>query len=222
MISVWFALVTAATATDGPSPEVVLARMREAQLRLSTLSADLEQVKSYPQLGIEDPAERGRIFLARSKNGKTSVRMEISEPEVRILTVVGGEYLLYQPRIKQVLEGKASAGGKKAIFSGILTGSPEALEELERDYRVERAEDGGSVHSGVVTLRFTARPDTVVYCQILELSVDTTSWLPMRQSCHEPNRSVITFSLDNVTLNVPLDPDVFEVAVPLDVERVRG
>gem|GEM_PF-5905909 len=32
--------------------------------------------------------------------------MEIRQPETRILTIQGGEYLLYQPRIKQAVEGK--------------------------------------------------------------------------------------------------------------------
>ena len=152
-------------AADPWSPEVVLARMRQAQSSVESLTARLEQVKSYPQLGIEDPPERGTFTMARTKRGTTRVRMEIQEPETRILTVADGKYLLYQPRIKQAVEGKASGGGKKGLFSGILTGSPEALEELERDYRVERVGETVVSEANVIELRFTARANAVVYCQ---------------------------------------------------------
>jgi len=63
-------------------------------------------VKSYPQRGIEDPPERGYFYLQQSKGGETKVKMEIRQPETRILTIQGGEYLLCQPRIKQAVEGK--------------------------------------------------------------------------------------------------------------------
>ncbi len=216
-------LATLALAAAGPSsPEVVLARMRQAQSSVESLTARLEQVKSYPQLGIEDPPERGTFTMARTKRGTTRVRMEIQEPETRILTVVDGKYLLYQPRIKQAVEGKLSGGGKKALFSGILTGSPEALEELERDYRVESVGETVVSEANVIELRFTARANAVVYCQRIDLWVDTTSWLPVQQSCHEANQSVITFTLADVKLNVPLAKDAFDVELPPDVEKVRG
>ncbi len=209
-------------ASDPSSPEVVLARMQKAQSSVESLTARLEQVKSYPQLGIEDPPERGTFTMARTKRGTTRVRMEIQEPETRILTVADGKYLLYQPRIKQAVEGKVSGGGKKGLFSGILTGSPEALEELERDYRVERVGETVVSKANVIELRFTARATAVVYCQQIDLWVDTTSWLPVQQSCHEANQSVITFTLGDVKLNLPLPKNAFDVDLPSDVEKVRG
>ena len=207
---------------DPSSPNVVLERMSQAQSNLTTLVARLQQVKSYPQLGIEDPAERGHFYLERSKGGETKVKMEIREPETRILRVRDGEYLLYQPRIKQAVEGKLTSGGKKSMFSGILTGSPEAMGELEEDYH---AESVGLVQLGernVDQLRFVAKPDVAVYCQQIDLWIDTTLWLPVQQSCHEANESVITFTLEDVHLNVPLAKDAFEVEIPSDVERIRN
>ena len=209
-------------AADPSSPEVVLARMRKAQSSVESLTARLEQVKSYPQLGIVDPPERGTFTMARTKRGTMRLRMEIHEPETRILTVADGKYLLYQPRIKQAVEGKLSGGGTKGLFSGILTGSPEALEELERDYRVERVGETVVSEANVIELRFTARANTVVYCQRIDLWVDTTSWLPVQQSCHEANQSVITFTLGDVKLNLPLAKDAFDVELPPDVEKVRS
>jgi len=211
----------AAAAADAEAPETVLARMRQAQANVRSLVANLEQVKSYPQLGIEDPPETGSFYLTRQR-GRTRLKMEIRTPETRILRVQDGEYLLYQPRIKQAVEGKLAGGGKKGLFSGLLTGSPEAMEELDADYDAEGL--GEAILSGmtVVKLRFTAKPGAEVYCGRIELSIDTTLWLPVQQSCHEANQNVITFTLDDIKLNVPMDKDVFEVELPAGVERLRG
>jgi outer membrane lipoprotein-sorting protein len=138
------------------------------------------------------------------------------------LTVVDGEYLLYQPRIKQAVEGKLSSGGKKGLFSGILTGSPEALEELEHDYVAEGLGETRLAGTNVIELRFTAQPNAAVYCQRIDLWIDTLTWLPVQQSCHEANQSVITFTLRDVELNLPLHTDAFDVELPSDVERLRG
>lgn len=211
-------LALTVAAADPSSPEVVLARMRQAQSSVESLTARLEQVKSYPQLGIEDPAERGTFTMKRSKGGNTRVRMEIREPETRILIVADGEYLLYQPRIQQAIEGTVTGGGKKGLFSGILTGAPEALEELERDYAVETL----VADADAIQLAFTAQPSAAVYCQRIDLWVDATTWLPVRQSCHEANQSIITFTLEEIRLNVPLKKDAFDVDLPSDVEKLRG
>jgi outer membrane lipoprotein-sorting protein len=76
--------------------------------------------------------------------------------------------------------------------------------------------------ANVIELRFTARANAAVYCQQIDLWVDTSSWLPVQQSCHEANQSVITFTLEDVKLNLPLPKNAFDVDLPPDVEKVRG
>jgi outer membrane lipoprotein-sorting protein len=202
-------------------PGAVLERMRVRQTELKSLRADLEQTKSYPQLGIEDPAERGHIYVER--RGKSSrVRIEIETPEPRILTVKDESFVLYQPRIRQAVEGKVTSGGKAGLFAGVMTGSAVALEELERSYSLEGL---GSIAIGdraAHHLRFTALPGVEVHCQRIELFVDDRLLLPIRQTCQEANQSVITFSLSGVETNVPLDQELFEVDIPSGVERVKG
>ncbi len=111
------------------SPQEILERMRAAQSGLESLKARVEQVKSYPQLGIEDPIEKGFLYFAPGK-----MRLEIREPEVRILLVKDGKYVLYQPRIRQAISGKVDGQGTKGLFPGLLTGSSESFRELEKSY----------------------------------------------------------------------------------------
>lgn len=202
----------------------VLARMRARQSELVSLRARLEQVKSYPQLGIDDPVERGRLYVERTRNG-ARVRLEIETPEPRILIVKDGAYLLFQPRIRQALEGrlgKLGGAGKTGLFTGILTGSPEALRELERSYSVEQLPDETLGERAVHHLRFTGREGAAVHCRRIDLFVDVELSLPLRQVCREANESAITFTLSDVELDVPLDRKLFEIDLPAGVERVKG
>ena len=198
------------------SPERILERMRAAQEDLETLQARLEQVKSYPQLGIEDPVEKGVLYFERGK-----MRLEIREPEVRILLVKDGKYVLYQPRIRQAISGKLEGQGTKGLFPGLLTGSADAFRELEKSYsasdRGDEILDGRPVHH----LWFGAKPGVPVYCQEIDLFIDVALLLPVRQRCREANQSEITLTLANIERNAPLARTLFEVEIPEGVERIE-
>ncbi len=199
------------------APETVLARMREAQKDLASLRAMITQVKSYPQLGFEDPEEKGRVYVERGKK-QTRFRLDIDEPERRTMLVADGSYMLYQPRIKQVVSGKVGAAGKKSLFTGILSGSRESMEGLERDYVVETVPETEGLHH----LRFVARAGAEVYCKEIELWLEAERLVPVRQTCLEANESLITFILSEIEINVKIDAGVFDVKLPSDVEKVQG
>jgi len=198
------------------SPEQILDRMRTAQEGLETLQARLEQVKSYPQLGIEDPVEKGFLYFEPGK-----MRLEIQEPEVRILVVKDGKYVLYQPRIRQAISGKLEGQGTKGLFPGLLTGSAESFRELEKSYsasdRGEETLDGRRAYH----LSFRARPGVAVYCQEIDLFIDRALLLPVRQKCREANQSEITLTLADIERNAPLERGLFEVEIPDGVERIE-
>ncbi len=198
------------------SPERILERMRVAQAGLESLKARVEQVKSYPQLGIEDPVEKGVLYFQPGR-----IRLEIQEPEIRILAVKDDKYVLYQPRIRQAILGKVEGRGTKGLFPGLLTGSKESFQELEKSYEAsdlgEKALDARNVHH----LSFRGKPGVSVYCQEIELFIDTTLLLPVRQKCREANESEITLTLSDIERNTPLPKDVFEVEIPKGVERIE-
>jgi outer membrane lipoprotein-sorting protein len=199
-----------------PSPEAILERMRAAQAGLESLKARLEQVKSYPQLGIEDPVEKGFLYFQGGK-----MRLEIREPELRILVVKDGKYVLYQPRIRQAITGKVDGRGTKGLFPGLLTGSPESFRELGKSYSAsdmgEEDFDGRRVHH----LKFRARPEVSVYCQEIDLFIDAVLLLPVGQKCREANRSEITLTLADVERDAPLERSLFEIEIPDGVERIE-
>jgi outer membrane lipoprotein-sorting protein len=217
MTMLWFwiaSLFLAGLSAD--SPQQILQRMRAAQEDLDSLKARVEQVKSYPQLGIDDPVERGFLYFEPGK-----VRLEIQEPEVRILAVKDGKYVLYQPRIRQAILGKLEGQGTKGLFPGLLTGSPESFVELEKSYEAqdlgEKTIDDVRAHH----LSFDARSGVAVYCQKIELFIDAALMLPVRQKCREANQSEITLTLSEIERNVPLAKDLFEIEIPEGVEKIQ-
>jgi len=209
-------LVLLSFALAADASQLLLERMRTEQASLRTLKARLEQVKSYPQLGIEDPVEKGFLYFEPGK-----MRLEIQEPEVRILVVKDGKYVLYQPRIRQAISGKLEGQGTKGLFPGLLTGSTESFRELEKSYsasdRGEETLDERRVHH----LTFRAKPGVPVYCQEIDLFIDTSLLLPVRQKCREANQSEITLTLADIERNTPLERSLFEVQIPDGVERIE-
>jgi outer membrane lipoprotein-sorting protein len=218
------AVAPGARASDpvASAPEEVLARMRARQAALETLKARIEQTKSYPQLGLEDPAESGLFRLERDSKRGTRVRIEIQVPDTRVLIVAEGRYQLYQPRLRQAIEGELVGSGPKGLFSGVLSGSPEAVAQLERDYVVEG--EGGSDVDGrpVYDLRFTAKKGAEVYCREIELAVDAELYLPVRQRCREANDSLVTFTLSGIEVDAELEKGLFDLELPKGVQKVKG
>ena len=201
------------------SPEPILKRMAEAYRSLQTLRADLTQVKSYPQLGLTDPPEEGRLFIKRKKNDMR-VRLEIGEPESRIVTVDNDKYMLYQPKIQQVIEGAVQPGKSGgASFVRYFLGD---LSQAQQDYDIvsegeEELEGHHTAH-----LRLTAKPGGQAFYPRIDLWVDTTLWIPIRQLLIEPNQSEIRLSFDDIRINGPVEDNVFKIDLPPGVERIKG
>jgi outer membrane lipoprotein-sorting protein len=216
-ILLMLSFLTLESIADGQ--KLVLERMRAEQASLRAFKARIEQVKTYPQLGIEDPVERGFLYLQRGK-----MRLEILEPEVRILVVNEGRYVLYQPRIRQAISGRVDGQGTKGLFPGLLTGSPDSFHELEKSYETsDRGEETLGALEGQQAhhLSFRARPGTPVYCQEIELFIDSSLLLPVLQKCREANRSEIALTLSEFERNPSLDEGLFELRIPDGVERIE-
>lgn len=214
-----------AVASDATSVEAdeILERMAIAYQSLKSMGAELEQVKSYPQLGLTDPAERGQVHFKRKGAGRHLLRLEIQEPEQRIVTVrEDGSYLLYQPKIKQAIEGKVdrNAGGRSGTsFMSYFLGD---LSSAKKDYEIASLGTQMVGRHHTVRLRLTAKPDGQGYYRQIDLWVDTELWVPVQQELVEPNRSVTKLMFSGIHINQEIKDSLFTVKLPPDVERVRG
>lgn len=215
------AFVGSAVAGEPPTRESVLAEMAVASKALTTLEAELVQVKSYPQLSIVDPEESGLLYVERTEKGGTRLLLSILSPEPRSIGLDNGEYVFYQPKIKQALIGKVGVEGRagRASFLGYLLGDLGAAEK-DFDIRIlgEEVLDGKQT----VVLRLSAKPEGESPYSRIDLWVRRDLWLPACQELTEPNHSVTRIELKNIVINEDIDEGVFELELPHDVERVRG
>jgi outer membrane lipoprotein-sorting protein len=181
-------------------------------------------VKSYPQLSLVDPEEKGHLYVERTEKKGTRLLLTIVAPEPRSLVLDDGEYVFYQPRIKQALMGKlgklgTEAGQGKMGFLRYLLGDLTAAEEdFDILFLGEELVDGKET----VRLRLSAKPGSESPYLRIDLWVRRDLWLPVRQELTELNRSVTRIELKNMSINEKIDDGVFRLELPRDVERVRG
>ncbi len=224
-MTVLFVMLTAwpASPQEGPSVDVVLERMAGAYQTLETLGAELKQIKSYPQLGLTDPPETGLLYLKRKGGQGLLVRLEIREPEKRIVTVKDdGRYMLYQPKIKQAIEGRIapSAGsGSGTSFVSYFLGD---LTAAKKDYDISSLGDEPIGTHRTVHLQLIAKPGSQGYYPRIDLWVDQELWVPVQQEFVEPNRSVTRIQFEGIQINGEIKDSLFTIKLPPDVERVRG
>ncbi len=209
--------MSALAAGDSYSMEEVLSRMSSASKRFETLTARLVQEKSYPQLGIADPPEVGSLAMTR-KSQELRLRLDIITPEPRTVVVEGNSYIYYQPKLKQAIVGSLEGvgSGQGAGFLRYLLGD---LEGARDEYDIEL---GGTTEDGTLHLTLVPRSPEKAYYKRVELWVDTDLWLPVRQELTELNQSVTKIRLDDLSIDVELSDELFELALPDDVKRLKG
>jgi outer membrane lipoprotein-sorting protein len=204
------------------SVEEVLERMSGTYETIKSLGAELQQVKSYPQLGMTDPPEKGALFVKRKAKEELLVRLEMKEPEQRIVTVKDGRYMLYQPRIKQAIEGRVDKEAGSSTGTSFMNYFLGDLSSAMKDYDIVSMGEEEIGERGTVHLRLTAKPGGNGYYPRIDLWIDKELWVPVQQEFVEPNRSVTKIRFERLRLNQEMKDGLFEVDLPKDVERVKG
>ncbi len=209
-------------AEDISTVEEVLERMAAAYGSVKSLGAELEQVKSYPQLGMTDPPEKGVLHVKRKSANNLLVRLEIQHPEQRIVTVGDGRYMLYQPRIKQAIEGRVDTKASNSSGTSFMSYFMGDLSGAKKDYDFELVGEEQVGRHQTIHLRLTAMTGGEGYYPQIDLWVDQDLWIPVRQELVEPNRSVTTLEFGDIRINDEINDNVFKIKLPANVERVKG
>ncbi len=206
---------------SGTAATPILERMTRAIQQMRTLRAEISQEKFYAQLGLKDPPEKGVLYMKRKGERDVLLRIEITVPEKRIITVKDRRFVLYQPRINQAIEGvidrtaqRAAAGFLAYLFHGVA--------QAAEDYEITFA--GHETISGrrFAHLVLTPKPNRRDVYRRVDLWVDQQLWLPTVQKIVEANRDETLLVLENIRLNVNLSESLFVQKLPSHVQRVKG
>jgi outer membrane lipoprotein-sorting protein len=199
----------------------LLSRMEKNQKSLKTLRANIGMVKYNAQLRDEDKYQGIVLYIPGAAGSSSAfVRLEWTQPQHEILAVANGNYSLYRPRLKQVLEGRTGSikSSKDSDVLALMNMSAAQLRTRFGDFQDQREE---TLWGGVWTQHFKVIPKTAASYKYIELWVDKEG-MPVQTKMVEKNDDSTTVRLTNVEKNQPISLDQFKLKLDSDVKRVKG
>lgn len=190
----------------------ILAALREAGDRLQTLAADFLQT-NHDYILEEDETSSGKLFL--QVPGR--IRWEYAPPASKVLLVKDDKILLYNIVAHQVQEFER--GQMRGAGADLLIGFGRSNAEIGKNYDVSLLEE----RNDDVVLELIPKPDSSASIfAAIELTLSKAEWTPTQTVFHELNKDTTTLVFNDVKLNGPLPPKVFELDLPPGVEILRG
>ena len=176
----------------------ILSKMEKNRQNLRSLSADISMEKYNSQLG-ESEKYYGNIRYIPAGRGAALVRLDWNKPQQEILVVANGGYMLYRPRLKQVIIGTTNSvrSAKDNDVLALLNMSAAQLRSRFGDFQDEREE---TLWGGIHTTHLKAVPKTAASYKYIEVWVDD-SGMPVQTKMVEKNDDSTTMRLSNVNKN---------------------
>ena len=197
----------------------ILSKMEKNRQNLRSLSADISMEKYNSQLG-ESEKYYGNIRYIPAGRGAALVRLDWNKPQQEILVVANGGYMLYRPRLKQVITGTTNSvrSAKDNDVLALLNMSAAQLRSRFGDFQDEREE---TLWGGIHTTHLKAVPKTAASYKYIEVWVDD-SGMPVQTKMVEKNDDSTTMRLSNVARNADIPASVFKLDLDSSVKRIKG
>jgi len=197
----------------------VLTKMEKNRQNLRTLSADLSMEKYNSQLR-DSEKYYGNVKYIPAGRGAALLRLEWTKPQQEILVVANGGYMLYRPRLKQVMTGTTNSvhSAKDNDVLALLNMSAAQLRSRFGDFQDQRDE---TLWGGIHTTHLKAIPKTAASYKYIELWVDD-SGMPVQTKMVEKNDDSTTMRLSNVEKNGNIDKSIFDLKLDPSVKRIKG
>ena len=199
----------------------ILNKMDRNRRSLGSLRAAVHMVKYNAQIRTNDE-QFGDVAYIAGKGRDADVRVDWKRPVNELLSVTGGQYTLYRPRLNQAYQGSTKntkgkgAAGNVLNFALTMNGA-----QAKNQFNVELVGEGelykGSPH--VWWLKFVPRGNQGF--QYAEVWV-TDDGMPIQSRVIEKNGDSTTVRLTNIQRNARVSPDEIEVKLPPGTKIVRG
>lgn len=198
-----------------PAPQLltgILAKMETARRNLKSLQATLTIQTTNVQIG-STGIEQGTILYKPNGGGKGKLRIDYTKPDTRVVSIIGEEIVLYQPRINQVLKTKLAQAtkGRSGGFTQLVA-LDSSIKSLSNDYRIEYV--GDETINGQATAHLRLVPIKSGSLVSLEIYVSQQNWLPLQYRFTERNGDNSVLRLSNLQLNLGLPDERFVVRYP--------
>jgi outer membrane lipoprotein-sorting protein len=191
----------------------ILQKMEKAHMDLKSLKAVIMQQKVNVQINVKDTDQGTILYKPAAGNEKGKIRIDYTKPDTRIVSVVGNNFVFYQPRINQVVKTtlQQASKGKTGGYTSII-GLDGSLKNLARNYNIEYVKEESI--GGEATTQLHLTPKNGGSLQSVEIWVSNRSWLPVQQKFVEKNGDYTIVKLTNLEPNLKLSDDAFIVKYP--------
>jgi outer membrane lipoprotein-sorting protein len=201
-----------------PDLSEILSRMNDASRRLKTVSANLTYTK-VTVLVNDKSTEGGHLFFRKGK--PPEIRIEMQQPESKVILIKKNKAEIYLPKINQLQEYsmEQKSGLVEEFF---LLGFGSETEELKKSYQLKYIKEEEIEGDTTALLELTPRKQSVA-SQItkIEMWVSEESWLPTQQQFFEPGGDYLIARYSAVKVNLKIPSSTFEIIPAEGVKRVR-
>jgi outer membrane lipoprotein-sorting protein len=200
----------------------ILNKMERNRRDLHTLRAALTMQKYNAQIRDTDMSYGQVAYIAGPSGATSNVRVEWTRPSREFLSVSGGKYTLYRPRLNQAYVGSTSSAKGRASggvlgFSLNMSGA-QARSQFDIDLVGEgQLYDGGPQ---VWMLKFT--PKGAASYKFAEVWVDQSTGMPVQTRVTEKNGDSTLVRLTEIQRNAPVSPNEIPIELPAGVKIVKG
>lgn len=209
-----FSAVTAG-AELGATPQLltgILAKMEKANRDLKSLRAVVTQERVNIQIGAKD-IDSGVILYKPGDTGKGKMRIDYSKPGINMVSIIGDNFVFYQPRINQVLKTTIAKAAKgRATAYQQLVGLDRSLKSLLQNYKIEYVKDEEIDRQMTTQLRLSPKESS--HFAGIEIWVSNLTWLPIQHKFIEHNGDYTIVKLTNLELNLKLSDEAFIIKYP--------
>ncbi|HWS87293.1 MAG TPA: outer membrane lipoprotein carrier protein LolA [Pyrinomonadaceae bacterium] len=199
----------------------ILNKMDRNRRSLGSLRASVHMQKYNAQIRQADD-QFGDVAYIAGQGRDANVRVDWKRPVNELLSVTGGQYTLYRPRLGQAFQGSTrntkgkGAAGNVLNFALNMSGA-----QAKSQFNVELVGEGelykGSPH--VWWLKFVPRGNQGF--QYAEVWV-TDDGMPIQSRVTEKNGDSTTVRLTNIQRNPRISLDEIEVKLPAGTKIVKG
>jgi outer membrane lipoprotein-sorting protein len=210
--------VTEANAQRRPQDEA-LWRMNEHNKGLEYLKANVKMEKYQSQLGETDTSE-GNVYYATQKKGNPYVRIDWSKPRAESLAVVGKQYMLYQPSLKQAIKGNVDQAKGSGKANNALAFLNMSKAQLQANYTV-RYVGQENVNGVKETWHLELTPKMKSSYKVADIWVDKDG-MPIMAKVTETNNDTTTVFLSRIIKNEEIPGSMFEINPPQGTKIIKG
>lgn len=221
-IACLFAVAAVAFGAQGKDEGLqrVFRQMDAAGKGFRSFSAKMSQKKYTAILKEFGMPETGDFYFARSKDGSSMIRQEITKPARTILTVKNGIATIYRPGLKEAQVVNLGKNKDKAEFLAVGIGQPPS--ELQKNFNV--AYNGTETVAGIPCSILNLKPKdakAAAYYAVIVLWVKQSSGIPMQYRLQEPNNDYLLVTFTDEKLNQKVPDSKFEQKLPSGVQVQR-